>query len=251
MNKHSLPVSWIEVGDGFPIVVCSAPAVPFDYWKKMLESLGDRYRFIFVHTRGLWGSHVPVDLTRVTVQDHARDLAFVVEELRLERYGMLGHCSGVTNIVASFSRLAKRPERVVLASTRFGLGASMGLEKILTRARSDARIRSQLVTVVTAYAPPALRAPLEKELGDMNVLEAQLRAIASVRAYAYDEPWPSDVEALLVRSMGDYDSIRETTSDYATRLGDRCLGVIDLEGGHCALLEDLDAARRVLSRAWS
>ena len=244
-------VQWTEFGRGFPVVICSPPAVPFSYWQPTLTTLADRSRFYFVHPRALWDGYMPEDLREVTVEDHARDLTLVIDTLALDRYAILAHCAGVTPVVAGLPRLARPPLRMLLVSTRFSRGVPIdNLERVLDRIRTDPRFRAQYMKVVSAYAPPTIRGFLEQELADVRKLEAQLHAVQSTRLYAFDDPLPSDVTVLLARSQDDFLSIRDTVEAYGRRLGDRCLGVVDLAGGHCALQEDVEAGKRLLIQAF-
>lgn len=245
-------VHWTEFGSGYPVLVCSPPAIPFSYWQPTLGALADGCRFIFVHPRALWDGYLPVDLRAVTVEDHAHDLAFVIDTLAFDHYGMVAHCAGVAPAVAGLERFVRRPQRMLLVSTRFARGTPISnLERIVERIRTDTRFRSQYLQVVLAYAPPTIRKFVEQELTDIRKLEAQLHAVQSTRLYGFDESLPDDVMVLLARSRDDFAAIRDSVEPYAKRLGHRCLGIVDLDGGHCVLQEDVAVGKRLLSQAFA
>jgi pimeloyl-ACP methyl ester carboxylesterase len=234
------------------VVVMSPPAIPMHYWEPLLESLSATFRFVFVHPRGLWSDRLPDDLGRVTVDDHAADLMAIVEELGFDVYGILAHCVGVAPVLRAINRIKVRPRCALLASARFGTGTVVrNLNQLLEQIRTQPGFKRQLARVLAAYAPQPLRAGLEARLCDDKELEAHLRFLQSIRAYAYDDEWPGDVDAVLVRSTNDPAAIRASTEAYALRLGDRCHESVVLEGGHFALQEDTEVSQQLVQRVFS
>ena len=67
-----IPISWTEAGSGYPLIICSAAALPYEHWTTLLRFLSVRYRTFFLHPRGLWGGHLPDNPCHMSVADHAR-----------------------------------------------------------------------------------------------------------------------------------------------------------------------------------
>ena len=245
-------ISWSELGAGFPLIICSPAAVPFWFWEPLLRRLSKKFRVIFVHPRGLWGSRLPADLRAMTVSDHAGDLVTLLSRLGLSSYGVVAHCIGAAPVVAGLDRLSPLPERVVFVSNRFAAGpVTSNLESVILKTRSDERFRLQYAHVAAAYAPPKIRAKLEPQLQDPYELEAHLRAIQSVREYSYEIAWPRSVHALFAMSKSDSDEIRSSTAVFAERLGNTSLGLLDLEGDHFEFQQDPELGEFVVLQAFS
>jgi pimeloyl-ACP methyl ester carboxylesterase len=243
-------VEWTECGTGLPVLVSSPAAIPDWYWDPLLRALGTRFRAVLVHPRGLGHGGLPGDLRAVTVADHARDLAQVVDELGLEEYCALGHCVGAAPILESLALVKRRPRAVIVVSARLEPGNAIhNLERVVEQIRVDPRFRAQYAQVAAAYAPPAFRSELERKLQPAHELEAHIRAIQSVRLYPYAAAWPPGVGAIFVTSARDADAIRSSTVAYASRLGSACRGVHQLDGGHFTLLENPDLALPLMERA--
>jgi pimeloyl-ACP methyl ester carboxylesterase len=218
----------------------------------LLQSSANEYSFVFIHPRGLWDGALPDDLRATTVDHHAKDLAAIVEHLSLNRYGVIAHCAGVATAVAGFNYLQHRPERALFCSTRFSQGTPLeGLERIVERVLKDPRFCGQYAKVISAYAPPSLRRSLESELANAQKLAAQLYAVQSSREYVYADAWPGDVRVILAYATGDFEALRRSTDEYARKVGDRCMAVLELEGSHCVLQEDLIIGRRLIQDTFS
>ncbi len=70
-------------GQGKPIVFANGLGGTFDAWRHVYEALGDRYRILCWDYRGLYGSARPASLSSVTVPNHARDLAALLEHFEV------------------------------------------------------------------------------------------------------------------------------------------------------------------------
>jgi len=246
-----IPVSWMEAGSGYPLVVCSAAALPYEYWSTVLGFLSIRYRTFFLHPRGLWGGHLPVRASEMSVADHARDLSFLVRHLGLTEYGIVGHCAGVPSVVAGLSLLQVRPRRVLLVSSRLSPGPALAkIETVAGLVHTNPQFRLQYARVAAAYAPPELRQRLEQQLLDARELEAHIYAVQSVREHRFDDPWPRDVHATLAWASGDAADIRSSMREYAERLGPQCRSASEFDGNHFTFLTDVAAAGRVVEAAF-
>lgn len=237
-SPHGPKVEWTEYGKGFPLLISAPAAIPAWYWEPFMRTLGEHFRMLLVHPRGLGHGQLPKDLRAMTVNDHAQDLRCVIEELGFEDYAVLGHCIGAAPVVKSLSLLSRRPRLVIIVSALLEMGnATQNLERVVERIRADPRLLRQYALVAAAYAPDAFRREFELRLQSADELEAHVWAVQSARLYSYADAWPADVSAVFVTSTGDLPSIRTSTATYASRLGTATRGHYQLEGGHFILLE--------------
>jgi len=249
-SQDQAKVEWTEYGTGFAVLVSAPAAIPTWYWEPFIRTVGEHFRTVLVHPRGLGHGELPNDLRAVTVADHARDLLRVIEELRLEDYAIVGHCIGAAPVFKCLSKLSRRPRLVMVTSARLEAGtAAQNLEKVIERVRADLHFRRQYAQVAAGYAPEAFRRELELRLQSSDELEAHLWAVQSVRLYSYSDPWPVDVAAVFVTSTGDLESIKASTVAYASGLGATSRRHFQLEGGHFAILENPDLGLWLIRKA--
>lgn len=78
-------------------------------WKYQMQELKQRYRVIYMDYRGHGNSAVPEDVKTVTIENLAKDMALLCEELNLPPVCVLGHSLGV-NVILEFVR--RYPEKV-------------------------------------------------------------------------------------------------------------------------------------------
>lgn len=241
---------WTEVGSGYPIVVCSAPAVPYEYWAPLLESLSSRFRCIFVHGRGLWDGYLPRDPKGMSVGSRVGDIMSVAECLSLEGFGVLGHCSAVTVVLASVPRLRTRPEAALLVSGRSGYSAVGNFDAVASLIRSDSRFREHYARLAAAYAPAELREGLEQQLLDERRLEGHVYSLQSLRLYSTDFASLGNMPVALAWAQEDMPGVSDTMQDYADRLGRQCEWTHVFEGDHFAFIRNTEVGARLVERAF-
>jgi pimeloyl-ACP methyl ester carboxylesterase len=72
-------IRYQSYGTGKPIVLSNGLGGTFSAWRHVYRALGDRYRILCWDYRGLYGSERPRDVRTVTVPNHCRDLAALLE----------------------------------------------------------------------------------------------------------------------------------------------------------------------------
>ena len=96
-------------GKGPPLVFCYGLVCSSLHWTYQIERFRRGYQSIWTDYRGHANSDVPEDLSSLTIENIARDLGILFEELGLKNAVLLGHSMGV-NVVLELYR--QRPELV-------------------------------------------------------------------------------------------------------------------------------------------
>ena len=96
-------------GKGKPLIFCYGLICSSLHWTYQIEHFRQSYRAIWFDYRGHQNSAVPKNLDSLTIENIARDLGTVLDELNVEDAVFLGHSMGV-NVVLEFYR--QQPNRV-------------------------------------------------------------------------------------------------------------------------------------------
>jgi pimeloyl-ACP methyl ester carboxylesterase len=96
-------------GTGKPLVFCYGLVCSSLHWTYQIDYFRKNYQTIWFDYRGHQNSEVPKNLNSLTVQNLARDMGVVLDELGIKESVILGHSMGV-NAVLEFYR--QQPERV-------------------------------------------------------------------------------------------------------------------------------------------
>lgn len=96
-------------GEGQPLVFCYGLICSSLHWTYQIEAFKTRYQAIWFDYRGHQNSERPKDLSSLTLENIARDLGTVLDEVGVQEAVVLGHSMGV-NVALDFYR--QQPERV-------------------------------------------------------------------------------------------------------------------------------------------
>lgn len=99
---------------GFTVVLANGIGIARAVWRDFVAALGARFTLVFWDYRCFYRSEVPADLHRLTLEDHARDIAGILEQEALERVIMLGWSMGVQVSVESWRFASHRQVGFVL-----------------------------------------------------------------------------------------------------------------------------------------
>ncbi len=96
-------------GEGKPIIFCYGLICSSLHWTYQIENFRRNYKAVWMDYRGHQNSEAPADVNSLTLENLARDLKLLLDELKINDAVFLGHSMGV-NVVLEFYRLF--PERV-------------------------------------------------------------------------------------------------------------------------------------------
>lgn len=97
-------------GKGKPLVFCYGLICSSLHWTYQIEHFQNTHRAIWFDYRGHQNSEIPKNLNSLTLENIARDLSTVLDELNIKEAVFLGHSMGV-NVVLEFYR--QNPDRVL------------------------------------------------------------------------------------------------------------------------------------------
>ncbi|MGZ3706480.1 MAG: alpha/beta fold hydrolase, partial [Bdellovibrionota bacterium] len=129
MNKRPSEHGYFRTRDGIRLFYScegpkDAPALLFCYglvcsklqWKYQMDHFAETHRVIYMDYRGHGQSDRPEDPTSVTIENCARDLVDLLDELSLPAVTVLGHSLGVNIILDLYRQAPKRVNGLVLAN---------------------------------------------------------------------------------------------------------------------------------------
>ena len=101
-----------------------APSILFAYglvcstlqWKYQMAYLKQKYRVLYMDYRGHNKSEIPADYSLVTLENLAKDVGTLLDELKLGPIPMIGHSLGVSTILEIARNHPEKVSRMVLAS---------------------------------------------------------------------------------------------------------------------------------------
>ncbi len=96
-------------GEGKPLIFCYGIVCSSLHWTYQIEHFRKNYKTVWMDYRGHQNSEVPEDISSLTLENLAKDLKLLLDELQIQNAVFLGHSMGV-NVVLEFARLY--PERV-------------------------------------------------------------------------------------------------------------------------------------------
>lgn len=130
--------------DAPPLLFCYGLVCSKLHWKYQMEKFRETHRVIYLDYRGHGKSGRPADASTVTIENLARDLEELMDELKISSMPVLGHSLGV-NIILDLYRIApKRVQALVLANgtpkdpfeTMFNHNLLQVMFPVLTKAHS-------------------------------------------------------------------------------------------------------------------
>ena len=96
-------------GRGKPLIFCYGLICSSLHWTYQIEHFQQNYQSIWFDYRGHQNSDVPQNMNSLTLENIARDLGTVLDELNIQDAVFLGHSMGV-NVVLEFYR--QQPQRI-------------------------------------------------------------------------------------------------------------------------------------------
>ena len=91
-------------GEGKPLIFCYGLVCSSLHWTYQIEHFRKNYKTVWMDYRGHQNSEVPEDISSLTLENLAKDLKLLLDELKIQSAVLLGHSMGV-NVVLEFARL--------------------------------------------------------------------------------------------------------------------------------------------------
>ena len=78
-SSDNVGLRYVACGNGYPVVLSSPIGLHLDFWKPLFAASGaERYRFLALQSRGLWGSEASHNEADDTVYRHGLDIAELI-----------------------------------------------------------------------------------------------------------------------------------------------------------------------------
>lgn len=103
-------------GRGLPLVFCYGLVCSSLHWTYQIDHFQQNYRAIWFDYRGHQNSEVPKDLKSLTLENMARDLGILLDELNIKEAVFLGHSMGVNTVLEFYRQQPERVKGMVLAN---------------------------------------------------------------------------------------------------------------------------------------
>jgi pimeloyl-ACP methyl ester carboxylesterase len=103
-------------GKGKPLVFCYGLICSSLHWTYQIEHFQNSHQAIWFDYRGHQNSEVPSNLDSLTLENMARDLGTVLDELNIQDAVLLGHSMGVNVVLEFYRQQPKRVAGMVLAN---------------------------------------------------------------------------------------------------------------------------------------
>lgn len=190
---------WLVIANGYGGAFCA--------WDDVLDRLRGRTRTLIWDYRGLHGSAIPKDRTRLRVEDHCADLDRICAAEGIERMALAGWSVGVQVALEQYRRRPETVEALALINGAHGRPLRRSTASRLARLAAPSLLRA--MRAAAPLAGPALLPPL--------------RAVAA-------RPWSTRLMHRAGVFNGESDS-----------LGESLRAVLELDYGvyaHMALLAD-------------
>ncbi len=108
--------SWEGPKDAPTILFCYGLVCSTLQWKYQLAYFRKNYRVLYMDYRGHNNSDAPVDFTTVTLKNLGRDLATLLDELKLGPVPAVGHSLGVNAILELYRQYPDKVSKMALLS---------------------------------------------------------------------------------------------------------------------------------------
>ncbi len=120
METERGPMSWLEAGAGWPVVLLHAFPLEAEIWRPQLEAVPEGWRFIAPDLRGFGRSPwlPPSGGGALTMDDYAADVFCLMDSLELDDAVIGGLSMGGYVAFAMFRQAPRRFTGLVLADTR-------------------------------------------------------------------------------------------------------------------------------------
>ena len=103
-------------GEGKPLIFCYGLVCSSLHWTYQIENFSKTHKAIWFDYRGHHNSEIPKDLKSITLENIAKDLSIVLDELNIQDAVLLGHSMGVNVVLEFYKQFPERVAGMVLAN---------------------------------------------------------------------------------------------------------------------------------------
>jgi pimeloyl-ACP methyl ester carboxylesterase len=103
-------------GTGTPVVFCYGLVCSSLHWTYQIEHFSKTHQAIWFDYRGHQNSDLPENMESLTLENMAKDLECLLNELKIEKAILLGHSMGVNVVLEFYKNNPDRVEAMVLAN---------------------------------------------------------------------------------------------------------------------------------------
>lgn len=197
-------------GTGKSLVFCYGLVCSSLHWTYQIDHFSQNYQVIWMDYRGHQNSATPKDLSTITVEMMAEDLAVVLSHLKVREAVLLGHSMGVNVVLEFYKKYPKQVAGLVLANgtakrpleTIFSMNAFESIFKLIKRVHQKSpRLVSWMLRAQKA-------SPVAKWIVGLSGFNPHLTPWADVESYVREvaEMDPA-ILVQLIENYKNYDSI--------------------------------------------
>lgn len=103
-------------GEGKPLVFCYGLICSSLHWTYQIEHFKRSYQTIWFDYRGHHNSKFPGDISSLSIENNAKDLEVLLNELKISEAVFLGHSMGVNVVLEFYRRYPERVSGMILAN---------------------------------------------------------------------------------------------------------------------------------------
>jgi pimeloyl-ACP methyl ester carboxylesterase len=177
-------ISYVDKGQGKPVVLIHGFLGNHHYWDHVIEALAKQYRVIAMDLPGHGDSALSDQTT--TIEDYANEIASFVQQLHLDKISLIGHSLGGYIAMAFAEKHANLLDRfalihsTALPDTEEGKASRLaGMEKIRTEGLRD--FVDNLIPKLFAPSNLAEYEQIAKKIGYKTSISGALGALEAMR----------------------------------------------------------------------
>jgi pimeloyl-ACP methyl ester carboxylesterase len=197
-------------GEGKPLIFCYGLVCSSLHWTYQIEHFKQSHRAVWFDYRGHQNSEVPKDLSSLTLENIAKDIPIVLDELNIQDAIFLGHSMGVNVVLEFYKRYPERVAGMILANGT----PRRPLETLFRRNAFEAifsslvRLHAKFPEWVRFFWKSQTLNPLSKTLVSLSGFNPHLTPQADIELYIRQVAEMDPAILLqLVKEYENYDSI--------------------------------------------
>lgn len=200
-------IAYRTVGEGPPLVLSPGVFTSYMFFHGMKDYFKQRNRLIFWDYRGHPESEVPEDLSSITIENCARDLAAVLDHAGVEKAVHIGFSMGVMTILEFYRQSPERVRGLVPINGPYaeGFGFVSGSKSVQSAINGTLGFLSGHTCLVEWFRP-VLVLPINVPIARKVEINPTMDCSADMKLYfeyVAKMDWHAGLRAL--RAMGEYD----------------------------------------------